>query len=365
MGEPSRNARRRYRRARRRLRSQRGVVAVIGTLLALLVFFTLFGVFVTQYLPLWMTENESAFTAQADLAFAQFKSAVDSQYQLGGPQSVGVPFQLSSGSVPLLAQPTEGILEFLPSGCANGFNTTTGIRGQPAYAVSGGKPVYSPNTGPAACEFVNITLQEGPGGSGFFSQRIPTGVLQMLLPNRYYTPETYFFEDDAVIDWQPGGYEAMAVNPPLNVSHNAAGNTTISSTLLQLYGNASSIVGLGSQDLYSTYRYSQPVASNGLYVAANKSYLPFTFTFEIGTQYPCAWWSFLTQTMQFSGLASADWSLKQLAPGTNLTSTTAPSLAVCSNPAGLTSILTLNVANVNYAQYYYAGVEVSASLGGA
>ena len=343
MGEaPSRTTSTRYRRARRRLRNQRGVVAVIGTLLALLVFFTLFGVFVTQYLPLWMTENEAAFTSQVDLSFSTLKSTVDSQYQLNGPEQIGVPFTMSSANVPLLAQPTEGILEFLPSGCANGFNLTKGANiGQPVDNNS--------------CLFVNISLQYGPGGSPSFSQRIPTGVLQMILPNRYYTPATYFYEDDAVIVSQPGGYQAMVVNPPFNITHTAAGNTTVSTSLLQLYGNATSVVGLGSQDLYSTYRYSQLVQSNGNYTAANMSYLPFTFKFEIGTQYPCAWWGFLQNAVSLSGLPSTDWTLKPA---------TAPTTATCSNSAGPTSVITLTVANVNYAQYYWAGVQISTGLGG-
>lgn len=327
---------------------------MIGTLLALLVFFTLFGVFVTQYLPLWMTENESAFSSSADLAFSNFKSAVDAQYQLGGPQTIGVPFTLSSASVPLLAQPTEGILEFLPSGCAKGFNLTDA-----GYAKGIGQPVN-----PAGCMFVNISLQVGPGGSGFFSQRIATGVVQMVLPNRYYTPETYFYEDDAVIESQPGGYQVMDVNSPLNVTHTGAGNTTVSTSLLQLYGNESSIVGLGSQDLYSHYRYSQPVTSNGVYVAANMTYQPFTFAFEIGTQYPCAWWSFLNTVAGYSGLAKTDWKLTQLSPGTNSTSTTAPTTATCSSGSGATTVLTLTVANVNYAQYYFAGAVVSTGVAG-
>ncbi|MCI4354935.1 MAG: hypothetical protein L3K06_06175, partial [Thermoplasmata archaeon] len=54
----------RYRRRHRLGKDTRGVVAVVGTLLAMLVFFSLFGIFIEQYLPLWMTDNESSFTSQ-------------------------------------------------------------------------------------------------------------------------------------------------------------------------------------------------------------------------------------------------------------------------------------------------------------
>jgi hypothetical protein len=324
------------------------VVAVIGTLLALLVFFTLFGVFLTEYLPLWMTDNEAAFTSAADLSFANFKSNVDSQYQFpaGAPTTLGTPFTLSSDAVPLLAQPTQGTLVFLPTTCPKGFIV-------PPAVGTVGQPVN-----PAYCVFSNITLSQGPGGSGFFSQRIATGALEMILPNRYYTAETFFFEDDAVIQSQSGGYQVMAVNPPLNITASAAGNVTVTTTLLQLSGNASTYIGQGSTDLYSHYKYSQGVSSNGALGPVNHSAIPFVFTFEIGTQYPCAWASFLTQTILSSGLSSKNISL------TYTPNTFTPTPANCLNTAGATTILTLQVSNVAYVKYYYAGVQVSNGIGG-
>ncbi len=343
-GTPHRRGRGSRRRAWRGRRNERGVVAVIGTLLALLVFFTLFGVFLTQYLPLWMTQNEAAFTAQADFSFASFKSAIDSQYEFGGPQTVSVPFPLSSGSVPLLAQPTEATLEYLPSGCARGFVLSGPTRGQPVN--------------PAACIFANVSVSHGPGGSGAFSERISSGVLEEVLPNRYYTPETFYLEDDAVVQSQPGGYQVMAVNPPLNLSRAATGNTTVTTSLLQLYGNASAIVGQGTQPIYSHFRYSQLVASNGVHVTANQSYLPFVFSFEIGTEFPCAWSSFLQQMISSSGIGGQNATLAYTP------STFTPTPANCATPGGATTIITLTVSNVNYVQYYFAGVQVSTGIGG-
>jgi hypothetical protein len=324
------------------------VVAVIGTLLALLVFFTLFGVFLTEYLPLWMTENEAAFTAAAALSFANFKSNVDSQYQFGAnaPATLGTPFTMSSGNVPLLAQPTLGSLMFLPSTCPKQFiiNPVNGTLGQPLF--------------PGYCMFTNISLSHGPGGSGYYSQHYATGALEMLLPNRYYSGETFFFEDDAVIQSQAGGYQVMSVNPPLNVTHNAAGNTTVTTSLLQLYGNASTYIAQGSSTVYSHYRYTQAISSTGAQGPVNHTWIPFVFTFEIGTQYPCAWDSYLTQVMQNSGLTSRNITLA-FSP-----STFAPSPAACTNPTGATTILTLTVYNVNYAKFYNAGVQVSTGVGG-
>ncbi|HTT25996.1 MAG TPA: hypothetical protein VMH90_03415, partial [Thermoplasmata archaeon] len=124
--------RRRY----RRLRGRRGVVSVIGTLLALLVFFALFGIFLTQYVPLWMTDNESAWTSQLQTSFATLKSNMDLQVALGSSGLLATPFVMSSQGIPLIAQPTEGILSFVPN---------------------------SPGV------FASVSATRGPGGSGPFA----------------------------------------------------------------------------------------------------------------------------------------------------------------------------------------------------
>ena len=112
---------------------RRGVVSVIGTLLALLVFFALFGIFLTQYVPLWMTDNESAWTSQTQQSFAQLKSNMDLQVALGNTGLLSVPFVMSSQSIPLIAQPTQGVLSFVPN--------TAGL-------------------------FANVSASKGPGSSG-------------------------------------------------------------------------------------------------------------------------------------------------------------------------------------------------------
>ena len=188
---------------------------MVGTLLALLVFFALFGIFLTQYVPLWMTDNESQFTAQTATSFAELKEDIDTQYILGGPPTFGSSFTLASNGIPLLAQPTEGTLAFLPTTCPGGFYTkattsSPGLYGQPAS--------------PSYCVFENVTLSVGPGGSGPYTQHVPSGVLEMLLPNRYYNTQTFYFEDDAVVQSQGGVQQILTFPPPLNV-------TTINSNL--------------------------------------------------------------------------------------------------------------------------------------
>ena len=333
-------------------------MAVVGTLLALLVFFALFGIFITQYLPLWMIDNESQLTSQAESSFAQFKSSVDQQYVLGGPASYGTAFTISSQGIPLLAQPTQATLVFLPTTCPGGFYAP-GVAG--AKAGNYGQPVV-----PGYCIFENVTLTTGPGGSGLYSQHLASGVLQMVLPNRYYTPQTFYFEDDAVLQGQAGGYQIMDFPPPLNLT-TVAGNTSITSSLLQLYGNASTVLGQGSQQVFSHLRYAQVVASNG------HNGRTFNYTFEIGTQYPCAWGHYLGAQMNLSGLplwtkASGSRPLTAYYNFTNPiggAATLPVPASACTNPAaGGTTVIALNIGNLNYATVFYAGVQVSLGIGG-
>jgi hypothetical protein len=335
-GVAAQRSARRYRRARRLRSHKRGVVAVIGTLLSLLVFFALFGIFLTQYLPLWMTDNESAFTSAAATSFAQFKGDVDSQYVLGAPPVLGAPFTVSSAGIPLLAQPTEGTLTFLPQTCPAGFITAATDGGNASRI---GQPVN-----PAYCIFENQTMAYGPGGIPSFNLEAVTGVLEMQLPNRYFTGETFEYEADGVVQVQSGTYQIMAFAPPFNVTR-LAGNTTVSSSFLQLYGNATSFISQGTAEVYSHLRFNQYLTSNGIPTARS-----FQYTYEIGTQNPCAWSQFIQSQLSTSGVPAAQYIWHAYAGS-------------CLNPGGTTTVLKLTLTAVNYVSVYYAGAQVSIGIG--
>ncbi len=337
------------------------MVAVIGTLLALLVFFALFGVFLTQYLPVWMADNESQFTSQAAGAFAQFKSDVDLQYSIGGPAVMGNPFVLASQGVPLLAQPTEATLAFLPTQCppqpVTVGSTTSSYSFYTSTLLPSGKTIGQP-VNQYHCTFENVSIGYGPGGIGTpYYQRVASGALEMYLPNRYYNAETYYYEDDGVIQSQTGGYQIMLYAPPFNIT-TLASNTTISVSFLQTFGNTSTIVGQGSQELYSHLRYTQFLTSNGKYNSTSRSYLNTNFSIEIGTQFPCAWYSFFHHQMNVSGLPASDYTLT--ANGT------AAYPSTCINSNGITSIVWLKVTAfvVDYVRIYWAGITISTNIGG-
>jgi hypothetical protein len=350
-------------------------VAVIGTLLSLLVFFALFGIFLTQYVPLWMTDNESQFTSQAVTSFADFKQGVDSQYTLGGPPSIGTAFTISSQGVPLLAQPTEGTLAFLPTTCPNGFYVKGGTPAPPSSLY------YGQPTTPGYCVFENVTLNYGPGASGatgpptnYYTHAVPTGVLEMALPNRYYSPQTLYFEDDALIQSQGGLQQIVVLPPPLNVTTFGT-NTTVISSFLQLYGNASTVIAQGSEQVYSHLRFTQVVSSNGIPPTSGVRGL--TFTFEIGTQFPCAWGTYLWALMngtgisQYTGalpvpttLTSTFYSFTNPSSGAAAVQTIPVASTSCFGGTGGTTPLALTIGNINYATVFYAGAQVAVGVGG-
>jgi len=269
MGGPSASLRRR--RYRRRLSgNHRGVVAVIGTLLALLVFFALFGVFLTQYLPLWMNENEVAFTNSAEQSMAQLKSNVDLQAALGAPPVFSTPFTMNSQGVPLIAQPTVGILSFIP---------------------------FAPGV------FANVSMNPGPGNSHLFWQNQTLGTVSMYLPNRYFPPQTFSFEDDAVVQAQTDTTQVLAFPPTMTV--NQTGNQiSVTMSLVQLLGNASQIITTGTQQLSDHFIFAQTYSSNGTGVSGSLA-----ASFTLGTHFPCAWATYLNQVLKQSNIAASHYTL--------------------------------------------------------
>ena len=300
MGEYySRNARRRHRRRRSWRGSRRAVVSVVGTLLSLLVFLSLFGIFLEQYLPLWMTDNEAQFTAKTQASFADLKSNIDLQAVLQGPPVYATPFVMSSDGVPVLAQPTAGVLNFVPH--------SSGV-------------------------FANVSMSPGPGGSARFYQNFSLGSLTMNLPNRYYSPQLFAFEDDAVVQEQSSTQQLVMYPPTLSL--NVSGSqVAVTMELLQLQGNATQTVSTGAQEVYSHFMFSQSFH-------ANASGAGLSATFLLGTHYSCAWMSFLQKQFANAGLGGH----ATITPATCSTSGNAIDVQVAYT--GLTSF-TLDVAQVS------------------
>ena len=314
-----------YRRAVRLRRQQRGVVAVIGTLLALLLFFALFGVFLTQYLPLWMTDNEVQFTSQAQQSLASLKSYVDVQYQLRGPSAVAVPFTMESQGVPLLASPSGAQLSFTPitPGVFACISVTSPLLcTNPAAAPHGQEPLY------------NVTL----------------GTLSMFLGNRYYPAQTFSYEDDAVIQSQSPTQQIVVYSPLFDLN-TLGGTLNVTTTLLQLYGNATTTVSSGVQQVFSHYKFTAP------YSKANYT-TGFQLTFAIGTLFPCAWSLYLGSLVSEAGIPAGQYTLTE-------GGTVVAPFAQCPFFSGDQVVpVSLTLSVVNYLTLFFAGTQLSIGVGG-
>ncbi len=323
----------------------------MGTLLSMLVFFALFGVFLTQYLPLWMAQNESQFTYQAQSSMETLKQYVDDQAIFGGPRTYAVPFTMSSQGVALFAQPTQGSLAFAPGGCTQGF-------------VSIGVPVN-----PGACSFQTISLTAGPSSSQAQIQPIllqsTSNLVQMQLPNRYYPSQTLYYENDAVISLQSGGQQRMLVPPPFNLTYSPT-NTTLTLSYVVLTGSAASYQTQGTKDVYTALVSNASYSSFDRFVDPSKSpsLLTFNATFAIGTRNVCAWYSFLSLVLSQSKIPKESGSAPFANTGYVLSPASAPSAAACVNPAGTTTDITLNLYNINFAQIYSGITQISITTGG-
>ena len=308
--------------------------------MSLLVFFALFGIFLTQYLPLWMTDNESQFTAQADAAFSQFKSNVDAQSALDGPAIYGTTFPLSSAGVPLLAQPTEAVLILLPPSCPGGFTAK-------------GAPVTN-----TACVFETEAFTSGKGAKTNtpWNQSTTTAVMEMELPNRYFTSQTFYFEDDAVIQTQYGSHSVVVGPPPLSITKSGT-NITVTTSFLGLYGNSTVVIGQGSEEVYSQLVTSSFTTSNGRFLSAAGAALTFNFTFQIGTHNVCPWYSYLEGLVESAGLTSGEYTISSTA------GSYPPSSTICSDANGYTYELTLKVFNLSYGSAIQSSLAISLGAG--
>lgn len=316
---------------------------MVGTLLALLVFFSLFGLFITQYVPLWMEENESQLSNGLVASLSTLKSGVDDQYLFGNIPTYSVPFTPASASVPLLAQPTVATLAYL-SGCPNGFTSS----GAPNVVTA------------CAYESLNYTTGTGAAGSQRYSfhESASSDYLRVSVPNRYYPAVTYYFANDAVTEAQTQGRQTLVVPPPLNYTQ-TQGNLSVASSFLVLLGNATSYEGQGTKDLTSHYYTSTTVSSLGRFLSTKGAARPFNVTLTLGVYDMCGWFGYLHNlTAPLGASAVLSWTA-----GGKM-STAFPSQSACLRAASSTAEVALEILSVTYASSFLAQDAITFNAGG-
>jgi len=249
--------------------------------MALLVFLTFFGMFTNQFVPVWMSDNESAHMAQATQQMTAFKSQVDitisnSANSLVAPAPMFVPVTLSSNGIPVFAAGTAGVLSFMPMGSSvlPWFNVSYTYRSE----TTGG------------------SMQLGPSNDGRSG-----GNLDLYCPNRYFVEQHLAYENGAIIVNQTDG-EFVIAGPQFSVRNlGSAANPmrVVQLTQITMLGNNVTIGGTGSKGINAELMY----AGTNAYTNNAGS----TLTIQIFTKHGYAWYNyFLSRLNGTAGMTLGD-----------------------------------------------------------
>jgi hypothetical protein len=255
-----------------------GVAATVGTIMSLLVFISLMGIFTNQFVPVWMSDNESAHMSTVIEQFINLKSSIDiaisnNPNSLVAPSPIFVPITLSTAGIPVFAGPTAGILTLSPNtlGQRPSLNLTytwvSDVSGSPTtYVLSGANDGYS-------------------GGN-----------LDLYCPNRYFVEQHIIYEGGAVILNQSDG-DFVIAGPQLSVRNMgslASPNWTFMMTQVTIDGKNNTIGGTGSKGVLAGLRFADTT------VLSDRT--PSDLTITINSQHGMAWLNYFDRTFNASGM---------------------------------------------------------------
>jgi hypothetical protein len=257
-----------------RWKDDEGVAATVGTIMALLVFLTFMGIFTNQFVPVWMSDNESTHMAEAIGQMTTLKSQVDivvSNYpnSLVAPSPIAVPITLSAPGIPIFAAPTAGILQFYPY--------TVGAR--PSFSID-----YS-WVSQGTTYNLGDTTDSRTGGS-----------LELYCPNRYYVEQTLIYESGAVILNQTDG-EYIIAKMQFSVENRGTPSDpsrVVKITQVTLQGRNNTIGGTGSKMVNADLKYGATVAYENNAGSA--------VTITIVSEHGIAWETYFNSTLKASNL---------------------------------------------------------------
>jgi hypothetical protein len=240
--------------------------------MALLVFLTFFGIFTNQFVPVWMSDNESTHMSQAIQQFTTLKSSIDIAVSYNAnsriaPSPVFVPITLSSAGIPVFAAGTAGILYYTPTG----GDTMPAFGVTYTYVTSGGGSiVLSPST----------STDAKSGGS-----------LELYCPNRYFVEQHLVYENGAVIMNQTDG-EFVIAGPQFQVKDVGTAGTpqlVVLMTQIELQGSNVTIGGTGSKGVNAKLLY----ADTKEFSNDNGN----TLTITITSKHGWAWYRYFNDTL--------------------------------------------------------------------
>ena len=255
-----------------------GVAATVGTIMALLVFLAFMGIFTNQFVPVWMSDNESTHMSTAIEQFINLKSSIDvsvSNYpnSLVAPSPIYVPITLSSAGIPIFAGPTAGILTLSP----NMLSSKTNFNLSYVWTTDGVKP---------------YTIDERNDGHA-------GGYLELYAPNRYFVEQRLIYEAGAVILNQSDG-EFILAGPQLLVKNAGlvgSPNLVIKMTQVSLEGTNKTIGGTGSKGVTAELQFANTVSYQN-----NFSDNSDDIQINIMSKHGVAWMNYFDHSLDGAGL---------------------------------------------------------------
>jgi len=261
-----------------------GVAATIGTIMALLVFLTFMGMFTNQFVPVWMSDNESTHMANAMQQMSTLKSQIDGlivdySNSLLAPTTIFVPVTLHAQGIPIFAEPTAGILKFVPD------NTPI----SPAMEIT-----YTDRN-----DFTISSANDGMCG----------GFVDLYSPNRYFVEQHLSYEFGALILNQSDG-EVVIAGPQMSVS-NISGALVVKMTQISLVGLNKTVGGVGTKSVHAEMLYAETTEYGNTDESEN------SLTISILTTHATAWISYFNRSLGPAGAdlaygASADYAISKV-----------------------------------------------------
>jgi hypothetical protein len=248
-----------------------GVASTVGTIMALMVFLAFLSMFTSQYVPVWMEENEASHMSEVYGQFAALKQAVDMQVLAGAIQGTSPiemfsPVKLGANGIPMFAAPTAGALSINRGGSYNNIS----------FSFSTGTTV------------TNFTTTSG-------------GTIKLYAGNRYFIPQEVAYENDALILKQSDG-QYMKATPQFTVTP-SGGMYQISFTQMDLRGDDINYIGFGTRGIKTSMRSATTTTFTNLTgdiaSGARHQWLYINQT----TWYEKAWYASFNQTLSTAGLS--------------------------------------------------------------
>ncbi len=197
-------------------KKEEGIASTVGTIFALMIFTSLLSMFMVQVVPVQIKENEAEHDMQVLSQLSQLRSMVDLLTLTKNTNYTAyVPIKLGAPGVPVVASPTYGQLSVYPAG----LNSTY---------------------------YMNVSFYDNYSNYILLKSQ---GSIQFTAPNRYYVPETFSYENGAIIRYNFYAKNAVVPIQPNMKFVNASRYMNVSMTLQSIYGLPVTVTGVETRSL--------------------------------------------------------------------------------------------------------------------